>query len=622
MTTPPTPGANPAPEEPGRTLRLVRLIERAPDREALERMLAAYATHPQGAGFVNAVVLAWDGGRRELEGRCNATVRLDGVPLEEALDAARRARPATRRPPSEVAVRSLVIDPTSLGGAPGEAWRRGAAMGQGGADTPWAGAPALGAALLGLAGEPEGLLVGEWARAAPPADGAARLETLAALAELGLAALERAGEGRRRGRQVAGLVQMARTPVSSSNLAEALRVAAEVATQTCDAHGSAVWLLSGDRVRLEATHGPALERDRLGRELQALAEAACEASGPRVIQPVTDEARVPPRAAAELGAIVVAPLIAYGATLGAMVVWHAAASEGKELPPLRDLAPVLGALADQLAACVDQARRFEALRHARQREREAAARLRRAERLAALGDVALRAGREARNPLASIGAFARRMQRAAGGDDPNREYLEVIVREAERLERLLAEQAEYLAPEAPALRIESLNQTVQAALQQSAETLVRRRIRLLKRLAPDLPSLLLDPARIRRVIENLLEHALDGTHAGGRIRIESRRAGAHAVVEIAHDGPRVAGEALEQLFVPFASGHPGGPAVGLAVAQQVVRDHGGEIRVRSEGEWSSVVTLALPILDNQDRRRAAPDRRRPRADRRAAAPPS
>lgn len=383
-----------------------------------------------------------------------------------------------------------------------------------------------------------------------------------------------------------------------------------------------MWLLSGDRVRLEATHGPALERDRLGRELQALAEAACEASGPRVIQPVTDEARVPPRAAAELGAIVVAPLIAYGATLGAMVVWHAAASEGKELPPLRDLAPVLGALADQLAACVDQARRFEALRHARQREREAAARLRRAERLAALGDVALRAGREARNPLASIGAFARRMQRAAGGDDPNREYLEVIVREAERLERLLAEQAEYLAPEAPALRIESLNQTVQAALQQSAETLVRRRIRLLKRLAPDLPSLLLDPARIRRVIENLLEHALDGTHAGGRIRIESRRAGAHAVVEIAHDGPRVAGEALEQLFVPFASGHPGGPAVGLAVAQQVVRDHGGEIRVRSEGEWSSVVTLALPILDNQDRRRAAPDRRRPCADRRAAAPPS
>jgi signal transduction histidine kinase len=612
----------PAPQEPVRTLGLVRLIERAPDREALERMLAAYAVHPQGAGFANVVVLAWESGRRELEGRCKATGRLDGVTIEEALDEARRARPATPRPAAEAAVRSLISDPARFDGAPGEAWLRGAAVGPGGDNTPWAGAPAVGAALLGLEGEPEGLLVGEWARAAPPVDGAARLETLAALAELGLAALKRAGEARRRGRQVAGLVELARAPVSSSNLAEALRVGVEVAVQTCDARGSAVWLISGERLRLEATHGPALERDRLGRDLHALAEAACGASGPRVIQPVTEDPRVPPSAASELGAIVIAPLIAYGVTLGAIAAWHGAASEGEELPPLRDLAPVVGALADQLAACVDQARRFEVLRQARQREREGATRLRRAERLAALGDVAQRAGREARNPLASIGAFARRMPRAAGGDDPNREYLEVIVREAERLERLLAEQSEYLVPETPALRIESLNQVVQTALQQSAETLVRRRIRLLKRLAPDLPSLLLDPARIRRVIENLLEHALDGTHAGGRIRIESRRAGAHVVVEIAHDGPRVAGEALEQLFVPFASGHPGGPTVGLGVAQQVVRDHGGEIRVRSEGEWSSVVTLALPIRDNQDRRRATPDRRRQHADRRAAAPPS
>jgi signal transduction histidine kinase len=350
-----------------------------------------------------------------------------------------------------------------------------------------------------------------------------------------------------------------------------------------------------------------------------LAEASRPLAGPRVVQPVTDEPRVPVEVAGELGAIVIAPLAAYGVTLGVLAIYHGASPDGGDIAPARDDTVVLGALADTLALCLDQAHRFEELRRSRQRERENATRLRRAERMAALGDVALKASREARNPLASIGAFARRMQRALEEIDPNREYLEIIVREAERLERLLGEQAEYLAPEKPALRVASLNHVLHEALQQSAETLVRRRIRLIKRLAPDLPALLMDSARIQRVIANVLESALDGTPVGGRIKVESRRLPQHAVVEVAHDGPRVAGDILEQLFVPFASARPGGPAVGLGVAHQVVREHGGEIRVRSDGEWSTILSFTLPVRGNEDRRRTAPDRRSLRHDRRAAA---
>jgi len=92
----------------------------------------------------------------------------------------------------------------------------------------------------------------------------------------------------------------------------------------------------------------------------------------------------------------------------------------------------------------------------------------------------------------------------------------------------------------------------------------------------------------------------------------------HALIEIAHDGPREPGDVLDQLFVPFASVKSGGPAVGLAVARQVVREHGGEVRVRSEGDWSVVVTLTFPVRDNRDRRGAGPDRRLTAGDRRAA----
>ncbi|MBI5708888.1 MAG: hypothetical protein HZC42_01065 [Candidatus Eisenbacteria bacterium] len=145
---------------------------------------------------------------------------------------------------------------------------------------------------------------------------------------------------------------------------------------------------------------------------------------------------------------------------------------------------------------------------------------------------------------------------------------------------------------------------------------MRRRVRLLKKLAPDLPQLLLDRERIRRVVDNVLDSALDAVGVGGRIRVETRRANHYVVVDVAHDGPRAPGELLEQLFVPFASQRPGGPAVGLAVAQQIVRAHGGEVRVRSEGEWSTVFTFTLPVAGNEDRRSGGTDRRRPRADRR------
>jgi signal transduction histidine kinase len=182
----------------------------------------------------------------------------------------------------------------------------------------------------------------------------------------------------------------------------------------------------------------------------------------------------------------------------------------------------------------------------------------------------------------------------------------------------MAEQLDYAPSSEGALRLESLNVVVQDAFSGAADVLARRRVRLVKKLAPDLPALLLDRERIRRVVENMLESALEAVGVGGRIRVESRRLGAAVLLELAHDGPRAPGELLEQVFVPFASQRPGGPGVGLGVAQQIVREHGGEIRVRSDGEWGTVFSLSLPVRENRDRRNGGLDRRRARADRRGA----
>jgi signal transduction histidine kinase len=257
----------------------------------------------------------------------------------------------------------------------------------------------------------------------------------------------------------------------------------------------------------------------------------------------------------------------------------------------------------------------ETLRVKDRRLHEVEAQLRHAEKLAVVGERGVQVAQDVRNPVAAITAFAKRVLKSLTAKDPNREYLEIILRETERLERVLGEQVALAQMTRPRLKLENLNALVQDVLQSQAEDLVRRRVRLLKRLSPDVPTLLLDNEKMRQVLVNVLSYALHSVPSGGRVRVETRAAQGAVQAEIAHDGPKVAGEALDRLFVPFSTSRRYGAGVGLAMAYQIVREHGGEIRARSEGDWSSIVTIYLPTRENDDRRRR-PDRRDTRSDRR------
>ncbi|MBK7368689.1 MAG: hypothetical protein IPJ04_12485 [Candidatus Eisenbacteria bacterium] len=193
----------------------------------------------------------------------------------------------------------------------------------------------------------------------------------------------------------------------------------------------------------------------------------------------------------------IAPLVAYGRRLGAIVVYDGLdrhpASGAFERSDLEHLS----ALADHAALVLEHARLGDEARRHEQQLAEQSARLRELDRLAAIGEMAVRVAQESRNPLASIAAFVKRAHRELPEDDARREYLEIVLREAERLEAMLGEQMEYSRLQRPSLEMQNLNGVVQEALQRFSESLVRRRVRLLKKLAGDLPELLLDEHRIK-----------------------------------------------------------------------------------------------------------------------------
>jgi signal transduction histidine kinase len=607
---------------------LTALLEPGLDRSALERMLVACAVHPRVTGFWRAHLLAWNRDREGFDGRLSWIGPDRPLPLEESLSVARRhASEGSDRDATRL-LRALRLTPEELGDRPSEVWARGQSavlVPERKGALPWDGAAAIGVVALRAGLRGYGLLIGEWNDAAEAGTRAADLEALRRAANTALGAHAASEQVRRAGEHAAALAEFARAGVSSLNLAEAVHLLTRLACEGTGARGATLWRMAaaadaeGETLELMSSHGPAGSRDRLARTLQPLAQACVEDGRPIVVDRAADEPLLPTEVAAEISAVVALPVSAYGRVLGTLAVYdrvggHPSDTAAFEPEDLR----FLTAMADQCALAFHHTRSEDARRQGEQARRDLLQQLGRSERLATLGEMSVRLAHEARNPLASIAAFARRVHRSLGEDDPNREYLEVVVREADRLEHAIAGQLQMNALESPRLKMESVNALLQTSLQRVGEQLVRRRVRLLKKLTPDLPPLLLDAERVSSAFQNVLAHALERVSAGGRIRVESRRVQQFVVVEIANDGRSQPGEMMDEMFVPFQL--TGGPETGLAMARQIVLQHGGEVRTRSEGEWSSVFLLTLPIRGNEDRRRPHSDRRVTRNDRRQRSP--
>ena len=591
------------------------LIAAEADLDALQRMLTAWAVHPSGGDASEAWLLVWEPRNGVLALRRHERRQQEAISLGESLGQARRAAPA-QPSPDERRI-PWGIDPSALAEPLAEAWRSGRAahaVRVGGEGTPWAEADSLDLIALRRGPRAHALLI--LAGASLTASALGEMQEIAALA---LEAQVRSAESRRRARQAAAMAEFVRTSVSAVNVAEALHLLARLAAQGTSARGAAVFRRGRDgALELAVAHGPTALREPFAVAFREPAEQVAR-HGQMASGEAGPECRgLAPGVANETSVWALVPLSAYGHLHGVLVVHDGLDREtpGFERGDLEHLA----ALADHAALLLEHSERIGRQQALERSGREHAARAMELEARASLGDLAARVALESRNPLASIVAFARRALREGDTSDASWEALEIVVREAERLEALLEEQSRWSGLEPPRLRMQSLNTVVQEALQQASESLVRRRVRLIKKLSPELPELLLDAPRIRRVVQNVLAHALESAPLGGRIRVETRRSGAFVVAELAHDGSRQTGDVLDQLFVPFAPGATGA-ALGLGMAHQVVREHGGEVRVRSEGEWGAVISFTLPVLGNSDRRGRG-ERRGVRDDRRRRGPES
>jgi signal transduction histidine kinase len=245
----------------------------------------------------------------------------------------------------------------------------------------------------------------------------------------------------------------------------------------------------------------------------------------------------------------------------------------------------------------DLERQTQALQAANDELRATQRQLGAAERLAAIGEVSATVAHGIRNPLANIRAAAQVALEATADPPVVTRHLASITAEVDRLGRWLRALLDAARPFELQRGPADLDAVVEQALGALAARVSEGRIRLTRRLAPDLPKLLADEVQLQQAVLSVLENAVEALPPGGTLEVATARGGAPGTVEVTvrDDGAGIPAERLARVFEPFFTTKGRGTGLGLAIARKVVEGHGGTIAIDSRPGAGTRVTMVLPV---------------------------
>jgi PAS domain S-box-containing protein len=210
-----------------------------------------------------------------------------------------------------------------------------------------------------------------------------------------------------------------------------------------------------------------------------------------------------------------------------------------------------------------------------------------------------------RTPLTTIRGYTEFLEdEVAGPLEPRqRDFVQEIERSAGRLEHLVNDLLDFARLEAGIFRLQAEPSDLRAKIDAIVDSLSPQAKAARLRIAVDAPASLpvvMDPARIERVLMNMISNAIHFTPAGGTVLVRARRQGDHLLCEIVDSGIGIAPEDLPRLFQPFAQLEAGmrrktGTGLGLSISKALVEAHGGTVGVRSRLGEGSVFWFTLPV---------------------------
>ena len=237
------------------------------------------------------------------------------------------------------------------------------------------------------------------------------------------------------------------------------------------------------------------------------------------------------------------------------------------------------------------------------------------ERLAAVGRIAAQITHEIRNPLSSIGLNAdllsEELARLAEGREASEAagLLRSIAREVDRLTEVTEGYLRFARLPKPRLEAEDVGALLADLLHFMREELAGRGLEIHCDVAPALPEVWADDNQLRQALLNLVRNAAEAMSPGGRLEVGAHtiRLGERSFVEmvVRDSGVGISPDARARVFDPFFSTKARGTGLGLALTQQIVNEHGGDIVFESEVGHGTTFRVRLPAVDPAPRREGA-----------------
>lgn len=224
------------------------------------------------------------------------------------------------------------------------------------------------------------------------------------------------------------------------------------------------------------------------------------------------------------------------------------------------------------------------------------------DRLAVLGQMAAGLAHEVKNPLGAIKGAAQLLGDSTQLDPSEREFVSIILEEVDRLNRVVGSVLDYARPARGTIG----EVDVREVLERTAKMLDAESsgCEIVLTVPDGLPKIRGDAEQLRQVLLNLVKNAVQAMGGKGRIRIGAALGAPtdqeHQVsvaLTIADEGPGIAPEVMQNLFVPFVTTKEKGTGLGLAISHRIVQEMKGRIDVSSRPDSGTIFSVLLPASE-------------------------
>lgn len=230
--------------------------------------------------------------------------------------------------------------------------------------------------------------------------------------------------------------------------------------------------------------------------------------------------------------------------------------------------------------------------------------MKRADRLASIGEMAAGIAHEIKNPLAGIAGVIQVLQKDVPPDDQKRPVLEEVLSQVERMDKAVRNLLAFARPPEPKMTLVDINDLVSKLLDFLAPQFAKYRIAAERKLTSGLPWLVLDPDLMQQALLNISLNAIKAMPDGGTFTVETRseapdKSGSSSItIAFSDSGEGISPENLGRIFSPFYTTRQQGTGLGLSITQRIVEQHNGEISVASAPGRGAVFTITLPLPKN------------------------